>query len=413
LSPLTLEQSFLGDSRQDVIRCNFDSSVGPEDRHYKSRKGIFTEINGLFVASPAFVKKMEETLNMIKRMVGKIPYIKGSYKDEIRSLEKLEVFKIRIFYTVDLYTNQLSRMYLQPLVQLLLRFPYWSKCFGKLNSGSKEWDDLYRYLKQGSKLLDLDFATFDVSHFNRVIRAVAQFFYLMAMKYYDHEESARVCYVLVYSLCCQLFEHKSDFALKYKGMPSGHIITLIMNSIINIILMMVAFEELCPGEDFFENVFPATVGDDNASGLSSKVCDKFNLVTLQPIYAKFGYTVTDARKSGKISPFVSPEDLQFVKRKFLYNEDVKMYVAPLEKDSIYKMLAFWCKKSIEICSYVDRMSQCLDVALREMFLHGRTEYDKFVKLFKPEVDELGWIVEWYSYDELVGRYLSGESFMNW
>lgn len=414
LSPLSLGESFFGSKQLDVPRCNFDSSVGPEDRFYRSRKGIF-ELgeDEIFRADPNFTSKVEAFIQKLVDGSSVMPWVCGANKDEIRSIEKLENFQVRLFYTVDIYTNTVSRMYLMPLISLMMRFPKIFKCFGKTNSGSVEWDDLFRYVSSGDFKLDLDFKNYDISHGSRVIREVAWIFYKLGCVWYSNEEAARVCYLLVFGLTCQLFEHNNNFVLKYKGLPSGHILTLILNSIVNVILMMVSFEELYPDKDFFTEIFPATVGDDNVCGVS-KACASFNLVTLVPIYKRMGYTITSASKKDIVEPFVSDEDLQFLKRRFRFELAVGSYVAPLEKDSIYKMLGFYTFKKDPACSYIDRMVAVLDVAQREMFLHGKNDFDAFVILFKPKVDELGWKVYWYTFDELVTKYLSAEEvFMSW
>jgi mRNA-degrading endonuclease RelE of RelBE toxin-antitoxin system len=415
LSPLTLEESFFGNGDMDVLRCNFVSSIGPEDRFYKDRNGIFDfdAEKELYRANPAFTMKVQSFIKELKQNVAKMPWVCGSYKDEIRSLEKLMKFKIRLFYTVDVYTNTVSRMFLQPLVQVLLRYPYLSKCFGKMNSGSVEWDTFFKYIMKGKFQLDLDFANFDISHYFRLMREVAWFFYQLAMLWYGHEESARIVYLLVYALGCQLFEHKGDFAMKVKGLPSGHIVTLILNSIINILLMMVAFEMLYPDKDFFEEVFPGVVGDDNLAGVSESVSEKFNLVNLQEIYKGFGYAVTDASKSSVVKPFVSPQNMQFLKRKFRYEPRLKLVVAPLEKDSIYKMLSFWSFKKQGGASYTQRMAACLDTAQREMFLHGEEEFSAFQAIFQKPCTMQGLFVKWYTFEELAVMYLNGEQFMSW
>lgn len=418
-SPLSLAEAFLGKWEQDVVRCNFKSSVGPEDRVYKDRNGIFSESLGsdgsvIYSADPAFVTKVQQRLDLLTQGCAMCPWVCGAYKDEIRAAEKLENCEIRLFYTVDLYTNTLARMYLLPLVQVLMKYPKISKCFGKLNSGSSEWDDLFKYLKgDGRRLMDLDFKKFDISHAYRIIRAVALVFHRLALAWYKDEESARVCYGLVFALCCQLFEHKTDFAVKHKGLPSGHIVTLILNCLVNILLMLIAFEKLCPDCDFFENVFPATVGDDNISGVEDRVASRFNLVTLQPIYETFGYSVTDASKSAVTQPFVEDDKAQFLKRRFRYEKDVKGYVAPLERDSVFKMLAFWCARNDGGTSYTQRMADVVDVAQRELFLHGREDLEEFIDMFKPVIADLNWAVKWYSYEELKEKYLSKEQFMFW
>lgn len=414
LSPLTLSEAFFGRAELDVGRANMNSSVGPEDRHYQSRNGIFDRsANGLWLACSQFKEKMEEGFELLRSNCVRVPHVSGSYKDEIRSEEKIENFLVRLFYTVDIYNNTFARMYLMPIIGVLLRFPYLSGCFGKLNSGSKEWDTFKKYLDRGSAYIDLDFSFFDISHSGRVIREVAWVFYKLALVWYRDDESARICYVLVYALCVQIFEHKGDFALKYKGLPSGHIVTLILNSIVNMMLMMVAFEKLCPGKNFFEEVFVGVVGDDNIAGVSAAVKESFNLRTLQPLYAVMGYSMTDAKKSKVVAPFVEELQMQFVKRRFRYERRISLWVAPLDTDSIWKMLAFYTAKNEGGVSYIQRMCECLDVAQREFFLHGEVPFEEFKRELIPLCDELGWTVYWYSFDELVEKYLSGESFMTW
>lgn len=414
LSPLTLSESFFGRADLDVGRCNFNSSVGPEDRHYQSRNGIFSvSETGVWSACSAFRDKVSVAFDLLRQNCTRVPHISGSYKDEIRSSAKIDGFFVRLFYTVDLYNNTLSRMYLMPIIGVLLRFPYLSYCFGKLNSGSKEWDTFKKYLDKGAAYIDLDFSFFDISHGVRVIRETAYVFYCLALMWYQDEESARVCYVLVYALCVQIFEHKGDFALKYKGLPSGHIVTLILNSIVNVMLMMVAFEKQCPECDFFAEVFPGVVGDDNIAGVSARVKERFNLRTLQPIYAVMGYKMTDAKKSLVVEPFVDAKVMQFVKRTFRWEAVLQLWVAPLDTDSIWKMLAFWTAKNEGGVSYVQRMCECLDVAQREMFLHGKVALEEFQGKLEERCKDLCWTVYWYPFDELVEKYLSGESFMNW
>lgn len=415
LSPLSLEDSFFGQAAQNVTRCNFKTSIGPEDREFfKTRNDLFADLDGQYVLASSFRDKLQETLDLLRQGDVKVPWISGSYKDEVRSEEKLREMSIRLFYTVDIYNNTLARMYLVPLASCLLDHPFVSRCFGKMNSGSKEWDDFVMWLKQHPNVLDLDFKHYDISHAQRIMREVAYFFYRLAQHWYKDEESALIVYLLVFALSCQLFEHKGDFALKFKGLPSGHIVTLILNSVANVILMVTAFKMEYPRHSFWEETRGGVVGDDNVTSVSDSVKAKFNLVELVNIYAEWGYEVTDAAKSGSIKPFTTFEDVQFLKRKFRFDTDVGEFVAPLEKDSIYKMLSYWTAKGSGT-TYEQRMSDCFEVAQREMFLWGRNEFDAFRELFKPEVDrQKTFLVRWFDFDELLVEYKEGsEAFMHW
>lgn len=415
LSPLSLEDSFFGQSAQNVTRANFKSSIGPEDREYFStRNDLFEEVRGQYVLASSFREKLQLALNDLRNGDIKTPWVSGAYKDEIRSEEKLNQMAIRLFYTVDIYNNTLARMYLVPLASCLLDHPFVSRCFGKMNSGSHEWDDFYQWLRVHPNVLDLDFKHYDISHAQRIMREVAYFFYRLALEWYKDEESAFLVYLLVFALSCQLFEHKGDFALKFKGLPSGHIVTLILNCVANVILMITAFKMFCPGRSFWEETRGGVVGDDNVTSVSDSVKEHFNLVNLVQLYSEWGYEITDAMKTGTIQPFTTWENVQFLKRRFRYDEEIGSFVAPLEKDSIYKMLSYWTAKGSGT-SYEQRMSDCFDVAQREIFLWGRREFEAFQALFKPEVDrQSAFLVHWFNFDDLVVEYNAGsEAFMHW
>lgn len=257
LSPINLYESFFGDPEQCIDRCNFNSSIGPDERHFKDRKGMWNKEGELYRLNEKFRYELIRRINLLAAGIIIMPWYNGALKDEARPLEKLLDYKIRIFYTVDIYTNTIAKMFLMPLVMLLMKYPYISKCFGALNSGSKEWDDLFNYLR--GKLTDMDFSCFDTSHWTILFKACAKFFYKLAQAFYRDEHYSKIVYYVVYSLCVALFSYNGTFSIKLKGLPSGHMLTLIINSIVNVLLMMVAFFLLCPDrfEDFFDLVTPA------------------------------------------------------------------------------------------------------------------------------------------------------------
>lgn len=155
---------------------------------------------------------------------------------------------------------------------------------------------------------------------------------------------------------------------------------------------------------FQEYVKAATVGDDNASGISKVISDRYNMLTIAPIYNKLGYKVTGASKKAVEKPFIEFEDLVFIKRKFKFNEELG-YVAPLDTDSIYKSLCF-DKKDIGT-TWQARLENVGRSAQREFFLHGRDAFDEFQCLLKPLAAENGIVQTYLNYDNLVQEYKSG------
>jgi len=224
---------------------------------------------------------------------------------------------------------------------------------------------------------------------------------------YDNEEACIVYYLFVV-LCNQIASFMSDVVLKMKGMPSGVVPTLSMNSVINSVLMRMAFIKLT-GKSVFsfrDFVREATVGDDNVSGVSKEILGVYNSVTIFEYYKSVGYIATPASKSGDVVPYSTLAEMQFLKRKFVFDERFHAYVAPLEMDSIWKALAF--EKLDSGVSSSQRLFQIAQAAALEFYLHGDAVYDsetqKMEGMFRlagipfPEVP---------SKEDLKERYLLG------
>jgi energy-coupling factor transporter ATP-binding protein EcfA2 len=405
LSPLTLDEAIFGEPSQLVDRINFKTSLGPvlKEVGCKNKNDLFEPDDAFPFRFKAEVRARIDALILnLKSGNLEAPVITASYKDEVRKRKKLDEMDVRIFSSVDFVYNIVMRMYLSPLVQYLLKYPYQSKCFGGANAASFDWDKLARYLQQGGFFLDLDFKKYDASQQAFFFFVVSLFFYKMALKCKYTPEAARVVFFVVYMLCVQVVLHKNDVFVKRKGMPSGVIVTLILNSILNILLMIVAYYELVGGEEFFQNVFPMVVGDDNVSGIMAKIAEKYNILTIQKCYEKMGFRVTSADKNDVARPFVPFDELQFVKRNFVKRANLG-YVAPISTDSIWKALAFQSQD----CgvSHRDRLIAVLEQVQREWFLHGEEAFIRFQSFLDEIETSNGIYVKRLDFCELTNEYI--------
>jgi energy-coupling factor transporter ATP-binding protein EcfA2 len=408
VSPLSLEDAILGLEDSSIGRLPFNTSCGP----YYAKDGIrnkhdlFEEIDGKFVAKP-FLK--EDICDILKKMDNDELYylpVKLVPKDEVKSLEKIGKCDVRYFGVIHLPPNLVVRMYLMPLVSILLSMAVYSECYGSMNAGSIEWNNLAnRLFVPNSKLIDMDFKKYDRSHMLVVLRAVAWFFKRMALTVGYTELEAKRTYYSVLQICWHLVFYQSDVFIEIGHMSSGFLLTLIMNSLINSFLMRCAFQELTarPLREFRKLVRVATVGDDNASSVSDEIADVFNVVTIAKIYEKYGYHVTNADKSAELKPFVSREDIVFLKRHFVFSSETNTYLAPLEKDSIYKALCF-DKADSKSDSPISRLVDIANSCQREFFLHGKKEFLEFQELLRETKDAKGIPFRLLDYDSLMVEY---------
>lgn len=371
---LTFGEAIFGNPSLGIDRVDFKTSCGS----LLKTLGVINKYDlfGTYGDSSLFFK--EEIAQLVtvldqdlEKHIASGQEVDAVGKDEIRDKEKLDLAKIRIFTVLNFVYNIWGRMALMPLITLMLQNPVVSECYGGMNAGSSEWNDLANLMLRRKNFFDADFSTFDATHARTAFRIFSKVCYLLCMKFGMTQALCAKIYIFVMCLCWQLFRYKNDLFVKLKGMPSGVIITLILNSVVNSIMARIVFNRLRPNnEQFSDCVTMATVGDDNISGVEN--APWFNMLSIKDEYLKLGYVVTPANKQGVPQKYIPFEDLTFVKRRFSYNSELG-YIAPIETDSIYKGLMFE-KKQCGV-SPEQRLCDVIEGAQREYFLHG---YDKFI-----------------------------------
>jgi hypothetical protein len=119
---------------------------------------------------------------------------------------------------------------------------------------------------------------------------------------------------------------------------------------------------------FRNDVALVTYGDDNLKAMRS-IPDNYEELWADEI----GLIMTDASKSGRMRHKTLAE-VEFLKRSFVYSEDVKAYVTPLSKKSMARTLA-WKKESV--LSSPDHASVAMSEVMREAVYHGEPFYKNF------------------------------------
>lgn len=414
LGPLTLDEAIFGCSSIGVDRVEFSTSVGRmarEEFGAKNKFDLFEDIEGTDKKrlKPEFLKKVNALIERLRRSSIEVPNVEFAVKDEVRPTAKLDKSKVRLFSVLDFHFNVVMRMFLMPLITFLLQNPKFSECYGQMNAGSKQWTDLKNHLDsiEGS-VLDMDFEAFDTSHGSEVFEMVAILFFLLALKCGYTRSDASIVYLLVMCLRVQFIRFLNSLAIKFKGMPSGVIITLILNSLVNSLLMRMAFDVLV-GIDvslFRDYVKAATTGDDNLSKVRRDIADKYNFLSIQSLYKDWGYLVTPAMKGNQAQAFIDWDQAVFLKRRFVQWED-GFYRAPLNTDSIWKSVCF--ERVDSGVSPLQRLVDVLGSAQREAYLHGKEFFTDFQEKIRPSLVEMG--VEsnfkWLSFDSLDVEFLEG------
>jgi len=153
-----------------------------------------------------------------------------------------------------------------------------------------------------------------------------------------------------------------------------------------------------------------TYGDDNIMNVSEET-PEFNHTSIQSCLANVGIGYTMADKEADSIPYIHIDKCSFLKRTWKFDVEFGMHVAPLDHDSIEKMLMTWVRSKT-----ISAQEQCIAVissAVMEYAFYGRAIFEDRCLLLKQMCRDLD--LDLYvedstfpTFNELVDRFhLSG------
>jgi hypothetical protein len=339
------------------------------------------------------------------------PIFTAQLKDEPRSFNKIRDKKTRVFTSAPADWSIVVRKLYLPLVKLIQDNKLLFSSAPGAAAQSYEWHDFHEYLTHfgEDKMIAGDYANFDKTMSSRIILASFDFLIRIAEScgYSDQAITQMMC--VAYDTAFPTINYNGDIIQFMCGMPSGHPLTVIINCIANNLYMRYCYKILCPYDftkDFSEVVHLLTYGDDNIMGVSNEV-PWFNHTSIRDTLIKYGIDYTMADKEAPSVPYISIYNCTFLKRSWKWNNVLEAYVAPLDEDSIEKMLMVWIRSKS-----VSQEEQCVSIissAVSESFFHGQEYFNTLSNLMWEMIKKLN-IEEWTdsqtipTYSQLCQRY---------
>jgi hypothetical protein len=294
-------------------------------------------------------------------------------KDELRKISRVEECKTRLISGSPLRYTILCRMYFLDWTMWMMKKNVGVWVGVGINPYSEDWDFLSRHLKSmGPKVMAGDYSGFDTSQYAALFEKCVE---IINRWYNDGEENARIRRVLFADLWNSIHVNGDIVYQWMKSLPSGHFLTAMINSLVNLINHVKCWMKLHPrgiaglGE-FDDNVAIVAYGDDVALNVSDYACEFYNYVTISRAMATFGFTYTDEMKSGSEVLYRSLDEITFLKRGFRNEPLVGRYVAPLALSSILDMLYF-TKKGAD-SDMITKDNVCR--AVMELSLHSKEDF---------------------------------------
>jgi hypothetical protein len=299
---------------------------------------------------------------------------KACLKDEATSVDKS---KVRVFQSAPIVLQLLIRMYFLPLVRIIQMNPIAYECAVGVNAEGPEWEELWTAaMSKGSdRVLAGDYSKYDVRMPAQVTIAAFDVLIDMAKQCDGYtQEDIQLMKAMVNEVVYPILVYNGDLIQLFGTNPSGQNLTVIINSIANSLLLRSCFYAKYPkGKyDFKTECSFLTYGDDVIGTVTEKV-PEFTHITYAEWLAKHDMKFTMPDKEATPTHYMHEKDVDFLKRRCWYNEDLDAKVGILSEDSIFKRLhSHLLSKELTLPMH---SAQNIESSLHDWFYYGREVFE--------------------------------------
>ncbi|APG76853.1 hypothetical protein 1 [Beihai picorna-like virus 30] len=335
---------------------------------------------------------------------------RANLKDEPTKFTK---DKIRVFAGCEVAFTLLARKYYLPIVRFIQNSKNELECAVGINATSPQWTEFAERLKKfdSTRFGAGDYKAFDKTMTIEMIMRAFDILTTVAEEAGYDERSLRIMRGIASEISQPLYEYDGIFILIFGSNPSGHPLTVIINNIVNSLYMRYAYYKFheydCP-LPFASRIVLGCYGDDNVYGFHPD--EDMGMDDIGRILGECGITYTTADKKVITQKGCTWEELSFLKRGFLWDEELGHYLAPLEEASISKSLHNYMKRkgSEELPETI--AAGAIHAANREFFYFGKAEFNKRRKQLQAvceEVPSVGkYVGDLPDYEDLKATFLS-------
>jgi len=382
---LTFEEAIAGiegDERYPPI--NRSTSCGYGWKHVPGKKGKtgYLGTDDYRFDHPVLLEKYETAMTKLRSGERLGHYWTDTLKDELRPIEKVDQGKTRLFSVGEMVMTILLRQYFDGFAAHMMRnHTELESCVG-INPYSKDWDRLGRRLtSKGPHVIAGDFTNYDGSLPADVIWKV-----LDIVNDFYGEKDKEIRTLLWLEIVNSVHVNGNKVYMWTHGQPSGCPFTSLLNSVVHSIVVRVVFllaaekysPHHCSLNVFNDYVVHNNYGDDDVTNVSASIIDWFNQLTMTEMYAIFGMVYTDELKSGKMVRAKTLPEIQFLKRKFVFDAMQCRYRAPLDIPTIRDMILWNKTKS---AGDYELTALVLQDAIYELSQHPKPIFDEHFDYF--------------------------------
>nr|ULG00066.1 MAG: hypothetical protein 1 [Locarnavirus sp.] len=363
------------DGVQYVDKMNFNSSMGfPWNKSKRYFLSEDPDTDNMKKTLPAYVwDRAKECERRYKAGVRACPVFSGQCKDEARPKEKVDAGKVRVFTGAPVDWSLCVRRYLLTFIKTVMENQTIFEAAPGCVAQSLEWEAYREYLTKFGldRIVAGDYGKFDKRMVAKMIMAAFEVIIRVLKSAGWDDEEIKVVWGIAIDTAYPFTVIDGDLVEFFGSNPSGHPLTVIINSIVNALYMRYCYILLNPEHEcksFKSLVDLLTYGDDNAMGVSP-YAEWFNHTAIQSELAKIGVEYTMADKKSLSVPFINIKDVSFLKRGWRWDDDVDAWLCPLDEKSIQKSLLINIPS--KTISDQAQMIQIMNSAVNEWFFHGK------------------------------------------
>jgi len=407
------------DGINGVDKLDFNTSTGFPMK--KVKKKIFKQLpSGKYSVPKEVLIACDRIHENLEKKVRSQVIFSASLKDEPREKEKVKEHSIRIFMSAPMPYCIVMRQYYLSLCRVIQRSPLQFETAVGINAHSEQWDKLANHLLEFSG----DYIVGDHSKYDK--RMLAMYIYNMfkvaiiiimhcmeetgKINYEERDEVEDRLHLLAIDTAYAFIDFNGTLVSFLKNHASGHILTVIINSFANSGYIRMAYRRVVKDDPnlllFQERVRVVTYGDDFIAAVKPEI-KHFNFKTMKSAMATFGVKITPAVKTAEDYDFLSITEIDFLKRRFVYSNDLNRWVGPLDPKSISKSLLISVRS--ESITEQEQAVYTMMSACQESFFHGEEFFNNMRNNILECIDyyKLHYLVRSHNfptYQEFIEKY---------
>ncbi len=405
---LTFEQAIFGLEGYELPQVNRTSSPGFKYKPLCKQKGRFDFFGSepVFSLTTDLAQRLRIDVDSLleKCKKGERPHAPFTLnlKDELRKVGK----PARIFGAGELDYFVATVMYFGTVIGWFHANRITNHSTLGINVYSKEWDTLANYLNKNLYLVCGDFKQFDLSEHPEIVWELLH----IIESFYPNAsiEDRRIRKILFIDVVKCHYVYGDSFYTTKAGLPSGHLLTAFVNTLLSAILIIYSIQRILGKigyvsvREILSGVSLETNGDDSAVSVPLDLVDLVCEENIAVVLAEIGFTYTSDSKDGTFHKGRKLSEVNYLKRSFLFNEDYRIYIAPLEINRLLEFTNYTRK--------VDGMAifrANIEKFLTELSAHGREVYNNWgPKVIERYVQTWGVYPPYHTYDSNLRRFTS-------